>query len=71
LARQLIAEGMNLFYEIPNLCYLHGNVFYTGVKPLALIVESPFTGIPELIASFRRLPFLKPFAKYPSIIGKQ
>ncbi|CAI2182102.1 2047_t:CDS:10 [Funneliformis geosporum] len=39
-----------------------------GITPLAFIIESPFTCIPELIASFRRLPFLMPFTKYPAVI---
>ncbi|CAG8619198.1 7241_t:CDS:10 [Funneliformis mosseae] len=39
-----------------------------GNTPLAIILESPFTCIPELIASFRRLPFLRPFTKWPAVI---
>ncbi|CAJ0857714.1 16169_t:CDS:2, partial [Entrophospora sp. SA101] len=39
-----------------------------GIRPLSLILESPFTSIPDLVTSFRRIPFMKPFVSFPEFI---
>ncbi|CAG8553422.1 7078_t:CDS:10 [Ambispora leptoticha] len=39
-----------------------------GIRPLALILEAPFTSVGDMMTAYRKIPFMKPFLKYPKIL---
>ncbi|KAF9973344.1 hypothetical protein BGZ73_003421 [Actinomortierella ambigua] len=40
-----------------------------GVIPLAMILDAAFTSMPDMMTAYRRIPIVRPFARFPLLIN--
>ncbi|KAG0264504.1 hypothetical protein DFQ27_001173 [Actinomortierella ambigua] len=40
-----------------------------GVVPLAMILDAAFTSMPDMMTAYRRIPIVRPFARFPLLIN--